>query len=392
MMKATLLAFCAALPVVAADVKTITVSAGDYDRRNTVVTFRGEFARERGFELSTRGKTFPLQVNEDGTASFVLDELAKGKELTLRAGPAVRAVTRLDAKRDKTKVKLGRGAETWLEYQAEPSDLPRDNVKPIFQRGAYLHPIRTLGGKVITDDYPPNHIHHHGIWWAWTKTEFDGRAPDFWNMGEGKAKVDFVALQGSWGGPVHCGFVSKHQFTDLTGGSPATALNEMWDVRVYNNARNNIWVFDLTATQECATDKPLKLPEYHYGGLGFRGHWDWNGKTNVNFLTSEGITDRVKGHATRAKWCDISGLREGKQAGIAILCHPENFRAPQHMRLHPSEPFFCYAPQQGGDMEIAPGKKYVSRYRFVVHDGPPNKEVIDRLWNDYAHPPTVTVE
>jgi len=81
-----------------------------------------------------------------------------------------------------------------------------------------------------------------------------------------------------------------------------------------------------------------------------------------------------------------------EQAGMAILCHPENFRAPQHMRLHPSEPFFCYAPQQGGDMEIAPGKKYVSRYRFVVHDGPPNKEVIDRLWNDYASPPKVTVQ
>jgi hypothetical protein len=78
---------------------------------------------------------------------------------------------------------------------------------------------------------------------------------------------------------------------------------------------------------------------------------------------------------------------EGKRAGIAILCHPSNFRAPQPMRLHPTEPFFNYAPQEAGDMEIAPGQTYVARYRFVVHDGPPNKELIDRLWNDYAHPP-----
>src|SRR6187200_2311843 len=110
-MKATLLALFAALPVVAADFKTITVAAGDYDRRNTVVTFRGEFARDRDLELSAKGKTFPLQVNEDGTASFVLDELAKGKGLALRAGPAVRAATQVNAKRDKTKVKLGRGSE-----------------------------------------------------------------------------------------------------------------------------------------------------------------------------------------------------------------------------------------------------------------------------------------
>jgi hypothetical protein len=391
-MKAAFLSLLAALSVVAAEVKTVTVSAGDYDRKNTVITFKTDIPSDRGAELSSGSKRFPLQPNGDGTASFILTELAKGKEMTLRLGPSVRATKRLEAQRDKTKVKLGGKDEAWLEYQAEPSDLPRANIKPVFQRGAYLHPIRTLSGKVITDDYPPNHIHHHGIWWAWTKTEFDGRAPDFWNMGEGKAKVDFVAVDRTWGGPVHCGFVSRHQFTDLASGSPVAALNETWEVRVYNNPGKDIWMFDLTSTQECASDKPLKLPEYHYGGLGFRGHWDWNGKTNVNFLTSEGITDRVKGHATRAKWCDISGLREGKPAGIAILCHPENFRAPQHMRLHPSEPFFCYAPQQGGDMEITPGKKYISRYRFVVHDGAPKKDVIEQLWNDYAHPPAVKAE
>ena len=55
--------------------------------------------------------------------------------------------------------------------------------------------------------------------------------------------------------------------------------------------------------------------------------------------------------------------------GIAILCHPENFRAPQPMRLHPKEPFVCYAPSQLGDWAIEPGRPYVSRYRFVVKDG-----------------------
>jgi hypothetical protein len=42
-------------------------------------------------------------------------------------------------------------------------------------------------------------------------------------------------------------------------------------------------------------------------------------------------------------------------------------------------------------MEIKPGEKYVSRYRFVVHDGPADRAELDRLWNDYAHPPIVTV-
>jgi len=46
---------------------------------------------------------------------------------------------------------------------------------------------------------------------------------------------------------------------------------------------------------------------------------------------------------------------------------------------------------QAGDMSLEPGKKYVWRYRFVVHDGAPDPKAIDAAWNDFAHPPKVTV-
>jgi hypothetical protein len=280
-----------------------------------------------------------------------------------------------------------------IEYRAEPGALPRENIKAAFKRGGYLHPIRTPSGRIVTDDFPPNHLHHHGVWWAWTKTVFDGRDPDFWNMGDGKGRVEFVAVDETWDGPVHGGFRSRHHYVDLLAARPTIALNEKWEVTVYGlpagAARH--WTFDVVSEQECATTHPLKLPEYRYGGVGVRGNWAWNGKDKTTFLTSEGETDREKGNATRGRWCDMGGMVDGQPAGIAILFHPDNFRAPQPMRLHPTEPFFNFAPQQAGDMEIKPGEKYVSRYRFVVHDGPADRAELDRLWNDYAHPPIVTV-
>src|SRR5207244_12793768 len=134
---------------------------------------------------------------------------------------------------------------------------------------------------------------------------------------------------------------------------------------------------------------------------GPRGNWAWNGTNNTFCRTSEGETDRVKGNTTRARWCHMSGLVDGKQAGIAVLCHPDNFRAPQPTRLHPGEPFFCYAPSQIPadpsnpenkiSFQIKPGETYISRYRFIVQDGPPDRVELDRLWNDYAHPPQVKV-
>jgi hypothetical protein len=180
---------------------------------------------------------------------------------------------------------------------------------------------------------------------------------------------------------------------DLLAPQPVTVLNEMWEVTVYApppGGPATYWFFDLVSEQQCATEHPLKLPEYHYGGIGLRGNRAWNGKAETQFLTSEGETDRDKGNTTHGRWCDMGGPVDGGRAGMAILCHPENYRAPQPMRLHPTEPFFSYAPQQSGDMEIKPGEKYISRYRFVVHDGPPDKAELDRLWNDYAHPPVVT--
>jgi hypothetical protein len=176
-------------------------------------------------------------------------------------------------------------------------------------------------------------------------------------MGEGKGRVDFVSLESYWSGPIHAGFRSKHRFIDLTASAPTVALDETWDVTVYApGERSRWWIFDLVSRQRCATSHALKLPEYRYGGVGVRGNWAWNGRTNAAFLTSDGETDRIKGHATRGRWCDMGGQLEGEFTGIAILCHPDNFRAPQPMRIHPDEPFFNFAPQQAGDMGIKPGE------------------------------------
>jgi len=40
---------------------------------------------------------------------------------------------------------------------------------------------------------------------------------------------------------------------------------------------------------------------------------------------------------------------------------------------------------------MQPGKPYVARYRFVIHDGPPDKDRLDRIWAAYANPPKAEV-
>ena len=385
---------------------TVTVEAGDFDRRDTIVSF--PIPRSLGKFMSAKqgDQLYPLQM--DGTnATFRVGIIPKGttthfalvesSRFTISSSGSSLVAEREASALTFQHVQSPRSGplitNRLFEYKAQPGPFPRDDIKELFRRGAYLHPLRTpKGHAVVTDDFPPNHIHHHGVWWSWTKTEFDGRKPDFWNMGDGRGRVDFVALDAQWSGPVHAGFRSRHDFVDLTAPKPVVALHETWQVTAYTPyGFQDHWLLDLVSEQRCATTRALKLPEYHYGGLGLRGNGAWNGKDAVSFLTADGETDREQGNTRKARWCDMHGKLDGAEAGIAILCHPSNFRAPQPMRIHPTEPFFCYAPQQGGDMEIKPGDTYVSRYRFVIHDGLMDKAVLDRLWNDYAHPPVARV-
>ena len=300
-------------------------------------------------------------------------------------GGAQGATAGVTAEKKDGMITVRAGDRVILRYRGEPGGMPA-GFDPAFLRGGYISEVYTPSGVLVSDDYPPEHKHHHGIWSPWTKTKFEGRDVDFWNMGQKKGTVLPVSHGDVWSKDGAAGFRAKHRMVDLTApGGPKAAIEEQWDVTVHAVGAQTTpaYVIDLVITQTCASESPLVLPKYHYGGLGFRGHRQWNGKGKCRFLTSEGKT-LENGNESRARWCHVGGDVDGKPAGVAILCHPDNFRFPQPVRIHPTEPFFCYAPSQLGEWKIEPGKPYVAKYRFVVTDGAPDAQVIDGQWQEYA--------
>ncbi len=376
---------------------TIVVEAGDYDRRDTIVTFKLPPTAKPTSILLSDGQTAALQTDANGNAWFILGELPRGAKKTYTFGDgAVRIRAQTDTAKGELALSVA-GKKAFTYHTAKTGFPPnRPDLKPIFHRAGYLHPVLTPGGTLVTDDYPANHKHHHGIWFSWSHALFEGRTNDYWNMGEGKGTMEFVALDQTWNGPVHAGFTSRHQHIDLTSGTPKPALNETWNIRLFAvgpDAARPYFLFDLDVTNACATTAPVKLPEYRYGGMCVRGNWAWNGKTNAHLLTSEGETNRARGdkNQVHARWAHLGGRVSGQFAGIAALAHPSNFRAPEPLRTNPAEPYFNFTPQQAGDLDITPDRPFVARYRWVVADGQPDRAELDRLWNDYAHPPVVRV-
>lgn len=272
---------------------------------------------------------------------------------------------------------------------------PPAGTNPKYGRSAHLHPLWTLGGAVVTDEFPPDHLHQSGVFLAHTKTEFEGHEVDFWNLAGGKGRVRFKELKGLTSGPIFGSLRSIHEHVDLTaagqtaGGSPAVggkvAVVETWDMRVWNvGLKSGHWLLDITSRASCASDRSLRMPEYHYGGMAIRAARPWTPQ-NVRFFTSDGHS-RIDGNHQRVRWCDVSGDIDERLAGVTMMTHPSNFRFPEPLRIHPTMPYMVYTPSFLGEWEIRPSMAHESRYRLVIHDGEMSRETLERLWQDFAEP------
>ena len=208
--------------------KTITVSAGDSDRRDTIVPVTLPAGADPGMWVlrDEAGKPTPLQTGPTGRGRFILGDLKAGQTRRYRLersdGGRTGPETPVDLQRTGGTVKFSSGGREILQYRGDKTPLPA-GYEAEFHRGGYIHPLYTPSGKLVTDDYPPKHKHHHGVWSPWTKTKFEGRAPDFWNMGAKTGTVEFVGLSAAWGGPGDNARVRKFLIP-----APGSPVEEAW--------------------------------------------------------------------------------------------------------------------------------------------------------------------
>lgn len=89
--------------------------------------------------------------------------------------------------------------------------------------------------------------------------------------------------------------------------------------------------------------------------------------------------DEVWGNT--AQWCDYSGELGGQRVGMALFCHPKNFRASWfHARdygLLEANPFGRKAFEKGAESRVVvkPGEKLRLRYGVLVHASESGDEV-----------------
>jgi type 1 glutamine amidotransferase len=286
-----------------------------------------------------------------------------------------------------------------LRYRHAITSAP-EGASELYSRSGYIHPLWSPGGEVLTRIQPSDHYHHYGIWNPWTRTEFEGREVDFWNLGDGEGTVRHQQILQTTSGHVFGGFETFLKHIDLSAPSgQKVALNEKWEVIAWNvDPDNDIWLIDFVSTLHPASESPLSIKAYRYQGFSLRATETWDDDT-ADLLTSQGY-DKSNGNATRARWIDVNGISEVQEgrSGVLFMTNPGNHDFPEKLRLWPVDAnggqenvYINFNPAQDRDWTLAPGQSYTLQYRMLVYDGEIDAETAERYWTSYANPPKVEV-
>ena len=397
-----------ALPLFAARSLKVVVEAGDFERQDCVVSVSvpgWDVDRKSGvvmFEkVGKKKKPVKCQViwKDDKTPVlyWVLDGITPSGEsrefvIQQKKGSAGTGTMKVEDT-GKALVLKQNGSEI-LQYNYA-TVFPPAGVDLSYQRSGFIHPAYSPSGNVLTAIQPKDHYHHYGIWNPWTRIEYDGKMYDLWNLRDKQGTVRARDIKPTYQGDICAGYKAGLDHYIFTSSGEKVIMNESWTVKAWNVGGGFLWDFE--SGLDPATELPVLIKAYRYAGFGWRATEEWT-KENCEMFTSEGKT-RQEIDGTTARWIYTTGQCRGGRSGMLFLGHPDNYNSPEPLRIWNEganggrgDAFVNFAPTKNKDWKLMPGKHYTLRYRVFSYDGEMTRERADRLWNDFAYPPKVTIK
>jgi len=260
-----------------------------------------------------------------------------------------------------------------------PSDSRRE-------RACYIHPLWGLSGEVLTDDFPKDHFHHHGVFWSWPYVGVEGKEYDMWSSDAVTPRFVRWICRGS--GPVAAVLAVENGWFI---GEKKVMIERVW-MRTYKVC-GAMRAIDLDFTWT-PTDRPVSLRGRggkSYGGLTMRlAVWP---RRDAIVTTprgaagheGEGLASKTDLSNTPLPWADISTEIPGcpQRSGAAL------FVPPEHPDYPPTWLTRCYGPLCIGwpgvkGRTIEPGEPCSVSYRILVHEKEMTLAQLQHVYDGYA--------
>ncbi len=284
---------------------------------------------------------------------------------------------------DDRSLKLWEGDRPVLVYNH--GVLSREGVAASYNRSSYVHPLYGPDGEVLTEDFPKDHLHHRGVFWAWPHVKVGDVESQTW-VPTDKILVRFSKFIRREAGAAGARLAVENAW--LVGGAPAVR-EEVEIAARPADASGRCLDFDLAWT---ALEKPVILrgaAGKSYGGFTVRfntrtGQPGGIPQKQARIAVPEGVTTKDLTE-TRLPWADFTAPFPGApgRSGAAVLIHPSH---PDHPPTWLTRHYGClcvgWPGVKGGTLE--PGKTARCRYRVWIHRGDPDVEALKAAYASYS--------
>ena len=241
-------------------------------------------------------------------------------------------------------------------------DQLKEGVDPKYAQSCYIHPLYSLGGRVLTEDFPADHFHHHGLFWVWPVIRTRGVSASSWEPKPPRLRQHFVR------------WLKREAANDTF----TLSLETEWKVEGKETVAKEITTVRIQPAEQAgraidleveieAVGSPLELqgtPDQNkgYGGLCFRGSSMFTGAA---MTTDEGVLKEDAIH-TPFRWVDLST----GELGISIFVSPGHPGFPTKWMVRNSYAGIINASWPGlASAVLQPGEPVTLRYRIYVHRG-----------------------
>jgi len=262
-----------------------------------------------------------------------------------------------------------------------------------------LYPVIGPGGKGVTRSYPftppeengtNDHPHHQSFWmnhgivngvdfWASNRNDKTGSVPHIAQRGDARVSGDGSAVT----------IVTDNDWMN----GDQRVCEDVRTLKFGSGPGKSRWI-DFSITIK-ATDGDVTFGDTKEGSFAVRvaDSMRVDAKQGGKITSSDGLSDG-QAWGRPAAWVDYTGPVDGEITGIAIMSHPQSFRAKPiwHVRtygLFATNPFgkkdFPNADEiEQGPVTIKKGESLTLRYRVWLHEGATNKDAIEKVFREFV--------
>jgi len=263
-----------------------------------------------------------------------------------------------------------------LFYQQQPKSLGGK-----YERAGYVHPLYSLNGNVLTEDFPEDHPFHRGIFWAWHQIVVNNKqVADGW-ISENiswkpvnvkiKKKKDKVVIQSTMTWNVHG---PQNDSTDIVHENTRITVHQL-------TGRYRAIDFDIHLS---ALADSLKIggsdDAKGYGGFCLRLKLP----NDISFVSNDTAVTPIETAVNAGPWMDFTGSFDGAsmpRTGVTVFCgQPTGDPQSWILRRKSSMQNIPYP----GKTPVELSKEGLKlSYRIIIHDGNLNHNDLEKLYKEY---------